>query len=201
MKKVSLLLKACGNGTYGLDCGELCGHCLDKKECLNVNGSCLTGCKNGFWGPFCKLRKLSDKLLSKTTSYTKNKFQMLAKYGVHTLIRFTVFFPKACKDGMYGEKCKNICGHCRNEGICHHNNGSCLNGCNPGYIGDLCKTGKCNRQVFEYPALSSCKNDVYVFWNKRIIQFRQCRWILNSVNIVFVKTYITHFIGLIQTSD
>lgn len=97
MKKVSLLLKACGNGTYGLDCGELCGHCLDQKDCHNVNGSCLIGCKNGFWGPFCKLRKLSDKLLSKPTSYTINKFQMLAKYGVHTLIRSPFFFQKLVK--------------------------------------------------------------------------------------------------------
>lgn len=57
----SLFLKDCGNGTYRLVCSELCGHCLEQKDCHNANGSCLTGCKIGFREPFCKLRKLDDK--------------------------------------------------------------------------------------------------------------------------------------------
>lgn len=58
-------------------------------------------------------------------------------------------FLKACKSGTYGEQCNNICGHCRDGGISHHNNGSCLNGC----LGDFCKADKCHKQVFKYLGL------------------------------------------------
>ena len=47
-----------------------------------------------------------------------------------------------CNFGSYGLSCKNVCGHCLDEQTCDHTNGTCLNGCDPGYFGDLCITGK-----------------------------------------------------------
>ena len=47
-----------------------------------------------------------------------------------------------CENGTYGENCNNMCGHCIDGEFCDHTNGSCLNGCNPGYVGDECKTSE-----------------------------------------------------------
>lgn len=46
----------------------------------------------------------------------------------------------ACENGTYGQECANTCGQCIDD-FCFHTNGTCLNGCGPGYIGELCKTG------------------------------------------------------------
>ena len=35
-----------------------------------------------------------------------------------------------------------MCGNCLNETQCNHINGSCMNGCDPGWEGDLCGNGK-----------------------------------------------------------
>ena len=50
--------KACNNGTYGHGCLETCGHCRDQKDCHNVNGSCLTGCEDGYRGDLCTSSKI-----------------------------------------------------------------------------------------------------------------------------------------------
>ena len=47
-----------------------------------------------------------------------------------------------CENGTYGQECNTTCGQCGGEEHCHHENGTCLNGCKPGYIGNLCKRGK-----------------------------------------------------------
>lgn len=44
----------------------------------------------------------------------------------------------ACDDGTYGKECNSVCGNCINEEPCYHINGTCLNGCAPGYKGDQC---------------------------------------------------------------
>ena len=51
-------------------------------------------------------------------------------------------FLIACDDGTYGQECKGICGNCLEGNFCSHTNGTCLTGCETGYFGDLCKTGK-----------------------------------------------------------
>ena len=48
----------------------------------------------------------------------------------------------ACENGTYGNDCNNTCGLCTDKESCFHTNGTCLVGCDPGYIGELCKTGK-----------------------------------------------------------
>ena len=47
----------------------------------------------------------------------------------------------ACENGTYGYDCNNTCGHCTDKESCFHTNGTCRFGCNPGYMGELCKTG------------------------------------------------------------
>lgn len=44
---------------------------------------------------------------------------------------------------MYGPVCSQICGACINSTQCHHINGSCLQGCDPGYRGQKCDEGLC----------------------------------------------------------
>ena len=57
----------------------------------------------------------------------------------HILLSIPVL---ACSIGTYGEGCKEECGHCHNQTSCDHVNGSCLDECQPGYIGSQCKISR-----------------------------------------------------------
>lgn len=46
----------CNQGKYGYNCTEHCGHCYNSS-CNPVNGSCLTGCKPGYYGNLCQQGK------------------------------------------------------------------------------------------------------------------------------------------------
>lgn len=48
-----------------------------------------------------------------------------------------------CLENKYGLNCSKTCGNCRGSSQCHHINGSCLNGCDPGFQGEKCNMGKC----------------------------------------------------------
>ena len=47
---------------------------------------------------------------------------------------------KGCDEGYYGDECSKVCGWCKQADNCYHVNGTCLNGCESGYINDMCKT-------------------------------------------------------------
>lgn len=49
-------------------------------------------------------------------------------------------FNIECDRGSYGANCNETCGHCRYENPCFNVNGTCVNGCDAGYTGHLCKT-------------------------------------------------------------
>lgn len=51
-------------------------------------------------------------------------------------------FLVACHTGTYGQNCQDTCGLCLNSRDCYHVNGTCHMGCEPGYKGDMCKTGQ-----------------------------------------------------------
>lgn len=74
-KAVFLISKACSNATYGLDCIEKCWHCRDQRDCHHVNGSCLSGCEDGYRGDLCDSSKVCNTLvtsaLSKKIVYNK----------------------------------------------------------------------------------------------------------------------------------
>ena len=46
-----------------------------------------------------------------------------------------------CDNGMFGQDCNDRCGKCLGKEQCHHVNGSCINGCKPGYKGIMCTKG------------------------------------------------------------
>lgn len=50
----------CDQGTYGKDCNSTCGYCVEQKDCHHINGTCLKGCKPGYFGELCKERKFID---------------------------------------------------------------------------------------------------------------------------------------------
>ena len=46
-------LTECDGNTYGQDCGEECGECVNGEQCHHINGTCLNGCKPGYQGQQC----------------------------------------------------------------------------------------------------------------------------------------------------
>ena len=46
-----------------------------------------------------------------------------------------------CENGTFGQDCTQICGKCVGDKPCHHIDGTCMNGCDPGYKGNLCTEG------------------------------------------------------------
>lgn len=46
-----------------------------------------------------------------------------------------------CNQGTYGKDCQHRCGSCINQTHCHYVNGTCLEGCGPGYLGQRCDEG------------------------------------------------------------
>ena len=47
---------ACDNGTFGLNCSETCGQCIDY--CNIADGMCPTGCLPGWKGNMCMQGKM-----------------------------------------------------------------------------------------------------------------------------------------------
>lgn len=56
--------------------------------------------------------------------------------------RNLIFDFSECVNGKYGLSCENNCNHCQQDTQCHNVNGSCLQGCSPGYIGPFCNISK-----------------------------------------------------------
>ena len=50
---INLLSKECDSNTFGQDCVEECGNCVNDEQCHHINGTCLHGCKRGFQGIEC----------------------------------------------------------------------------------------------------------------------------------------------------
>ena len=55
-------------------------------------------------------------------------------------LKYFHFFSE-CGNNTYGQGCIGLCGHCSENEQCHHINGSCLNGCDPGFNGLKCDQG------------------------------------------------------------
>ena len=51
---VSNLIATCVDGTYGQNCSQDCSDNCYNKTCHVVSGKCLSGCRKGWIGPFCK---------------------------------------------------------------------------------------------------------------------------------------------------
>lgn len=46
-----------------------------------------------------------------------------------------------CPNGYFGRKCLETCGKCLDDRKCDNVDGTCIDGCNAGFKGDLCKRG------------------------------------------------------------
>ena len=46
----------------------------------------------------------------------------------------------ACEGRTYGINCREDCGHCKDNSSCNVENGFCTNGCEDGFISDVCNT-------------------------------------------------------------
>lgn len=51
------IFKECNEGQFGQNCDFECGHCLHKKQCHYIEGTCSSGCDDGYRGIQCKKSK------------------------------------------------------------------------------------------------------------------------------------------------
>ena len=56
------------------------------------------------------------------------------------MVEILPFFSES-GNNTFGQNCTGVCGHCSENEQCHHINGTCLNGCDPGFNGLKCDQG------------------------------------------------------------
>ena len=44
----------CQSGTFGSNCNDTCGNCLNGTSCNRETGVCALGCADGYTGSVCK---------------------------------------------------------------------------------------------------------------------------------------------------
>ena len=57
----------CDGDTFGQDCREECGECVNDEHCHHINGTCLNGCKRGYNGLQCNqgnIKSIQDSKLA-----------------------------------------------------------------------------------------------------------------------------------------
>ena len=55
------------------------------------------------------------------------------------ILMFNLFcIVTECDNGTFGKDCTESCGNCVKDGQCHFVNGTCMNGCVPGFSGPFC---------------------------------------------------------------
>lgn len=58
VKNLIIFCIVCSSGYYGLRCITQCtGHCKDNEPCNHINGTCNSGCLDGWIGVNCYKRK------------------------------------------------------------------------------------------------------------------------------------------------
>nr|XP_022311487.1 receptor-type tyrosine-protein phosphatase mu-like isoform X2 [Crassostrea virginica] len=136
----SLCNHSCPLGTYDYACREICGECYQRQSCNHMNGNCADGCKEGFKGELCKM-PCSDGEFGKDCTHDCSgnclNGAVCDKYkGTCESCSIGYEGPrcdKACIYGRYGLKCSLKCGHCIDSTNCNHVNGTCTQGCAPGW--------------------------------------------------------------------
>eukprot|EP00105_Crassostrea_gigas_P019607 XP_011438156.1 PREDICTED: multiple epidermal growth factor-like domains protein 11 [Crassostrea gigas] len=133
-------LLPCKHGYYGENCTNACGNCLNNQTCNNVNGTCIDGCSEGFKGDLC---------ITECSSYEYGQnCQKVCSYQCYSNASCDPFSGSCsrcadgyqnakcnekCNSGTYGENCTYQCGECLNAVTCDHVDGTCSEGCNPGW--------------------------------------------------------------------
>ncbi|CAG5114847.1 unnamed protein product, partial [Candidula unifasciata] len=155
----------CEKGKYGFDCHRDC-RCRVNEHCTVSTGLCPSGCTTGYRGLECALScridtygegcnsSCTDNCLqpNRTDTTSCNHITGMCLYGCRQVGFTGSHCTQECGKGTYGQGCQEECSQecvaSRNplESSCDHVNGSCLYGCQSGYIGvtcvDKCPTGK-----------------------------------------------------------
>ncbi|XP_052765783.1 CUB and zona pellucida-like domain-containing protein 1 isoform X2 [Mya arenaria] len=93
----------CDDGTYGQNCSEMCGNCLNNSVCDPVNGSCPSGCDKGFMGLRCiEIDYINLAIQHGCTSYSWNISMDLALLQQK--------FPNITESDVFlgGSSCKGV---------------------------------------------------------------------------------------------
>nr|XP_034322282.1 uncharacterized protein LOC105327342 isoform X2 [Crassostrea gigas] len=157
---------SCRHGYYGKNCTKKCGNCLNYKTCNNVNGTCTYGCSEGFTGNTCTTECSSHE-------YGRN-CQNRCSYQCYNNETCDPFFgncsrcadgyqnakcDEKCKSGTYGENCTYQCGECINAVSCDHVDGTCSEGCKPGWqMTDTCHE-PCRNGTYGIDCAYSCSGN------------------------------------------
>ncbi|XP_050400814.1 receptor-type tyrosine-protein phosphatase T isoform X2 [Patella vulgata] len=136
----------CPKGKYGINCENLCGHCLNDN-CHSETGRCLDKCKSGYYGTKCTK-------VCPGKYYGPNCMNDCGHCGDNdTCDHVTGACFRSCESGYtgqqdgcheqcpanyYGIMCKQPCGLCKYGVTCHHVSGICENGCQSGSLGQHC---------------------------------------------------------------
>lgn len=132
---------ACSVGEYGKNCANHCGHCFNNEPCNRFDGRC-NDCETGYHGFKCDKGMVFSSLF--LVNWTNTIFHIF-QYDYLTLhISFL-----ECSNKTYGLNCLDTCGACLDSSPCHHVDGSCPSGCNPGWQ----TTPKCDARmwIFIFP--------------------------------------------------
>ncbi|KAK6181246.1 hypothetical protein SNE40_009140 [Patella caerulea] len=146
----------CEDDYYGDMCEESCSTC--NGPCRQLDGVCLTDCKDGFWG--------SNGLCLQTCSYCKPGGCRIENGVCYN----------GCRGDLYGERCQTNCSnHCK-DGKCDDRTGRCF-GCEDGYYDDMCdeSCSTCNGQCRQLDGvcLTGCKDG---YWGCNGLCLQTCSY-------------------------
>jgi hypothetical protein len=54
LEKYVINFSGCADGSFGINCKEVCGYCSKKVFCNKTNGRCANGCESTYSPPMCK---------------------------------------------------------------------------------------------------------------------------------------------------
>ncbi|KAL3879936.1 hypothetical protein ACJMK2_032212, partial [Sinanodonta woodiana] len=93
----------CEVGSYGFNCNETCGHCLNGNiKCSKIIGHCSSGCGNGWTGETCKTE-------CEVGTYGLNCNQACGYClnGNNSCSKISGLCSGGCQTGWKGETCKS----------------------------------------------------------------------------------------------
>lgn len=74
---------------------------------------------------------------------------------------FWIIFTIECDNRKYGDGCQRNCGNCLNRAQCDHVIGTCLQGCEAGYKGQMCDQGK-------LPVIEKFVDNFVMYYSKKL---------------------------------
>ncbi|KAL0965655.1 hypothetical protein UPYG_G00284050 [Umbra pygmaea] len=127
----------CNPGWYGRTCGNQCA--CNSSPCDQFTGTCK--CRERMWGTHCE-----RKCLCIHGRCNQANGSCTCRPGFRGK-----FCREPCPAGLYGQNCRNRCGHCKGQQPCKVAEGRCIacehgwNGtrcdqmCAPGFFGENCE--------------------------------------------------------------